>query len=74
MQAHPDVDLKRVARYLIGHGRVIQKFGRQAEERSHFVVFTDSVSSDCLRTREGTASSKLFVAPTGCVQPAPRKR
>ena len=33
--------LKRVARYLIGHGRLIQQFVRQVEEPSHVVVFTD---------------------------------
>ena len=34
--------LKRVARYLIGRGRLIQEFVRQVEERSHVVGFTDS--------------------------------
>ena len=54
--------LKRVARYLIGHGRLVQEFEfvRQVEEPSHVVVFTDSEHAGCLRTRKGTTSSKLL--------------
>ena len=33
--------LKRVSRYLIGHGRVVQEFVRQIEEPSHVVAFAD---------------------------------
>ena len=51
---------KRVARYLIGHRRLVQQFGRQVEELSHVVVFTDSDHAGCLKTRESTSSSKLF--------------
>ena len=47
--------VKRLARYLIGYGRL-----RQVEERSHFVVFTDSDHAGCLKARESTSSSTLF--------------
>ena len=40
--------LRRVARYLIGHGRLVQEFVRQVEEPSHVVVFTDSDHAGCL--------------------------
>ena len=52
--------LKRVARYLIGHGRLLHEFVRQIEEPSHVVVFTDSDHGGCLKTRKSTTSSKLF--------------
>ena len=52
--------LKRVARYLIGHERLVQEFVRQIEELSHVVVFTDSDHAGCLKTRKNTSSSKLF--------------
>ena len=48
--------LKRVARYLIGHGRLIQEFVRQVAEPSHVVVFTDSDHAGCLKTRKSTSS------------------
>ena len=53
---------QRVARYLIGHGRLVQEFLRQVEEPSHVVVFTDSDHASCLKTRKNTSSSssKLF--------------
>ena len=44
--------LKRFARYLIGHGRLTQKFVRQVEEPSHVAVFTDSDHAGCLRSRK----------------------
>ena len=34
--------LERVARYLIGHGRLVQEFVRHIEEPSPVVVLTDS--------------------------------
>ena len=52
--------LERVARHLIGHGRLIQEFVRQVEEAFHVVVFTDSDCAGCLRTRKSTSSFKLF--------------
>ena len=52
--------LKRVARYLIEHGRLVQEFVRQVEEPSHVAVFTDSDHAGCLETRESTSSSKWF--------------
>ena len=52
--------LKRVARYLIGHARLIQEFVRRVEEPSHIVVFTDSDHVGCLRSRKSASSSKLF--------------
>ena len=48
---------QRVARYLIGHGRLVQEFVRQVEELSHVVVFTDSDHASCLKTRKNTSSS-----------------
>ena len=44
--------LKRVARYLIGHGRLVQEFVRQIEEPSHVVVFTDSDHVRCVSWSE----------------------
>ena len=44
--------LKRVARYLIGHGRLVQEFVRHVEEPSHVVVFADSDHAGCLKTRK----------------------
>ena len=52
--------LKRVARYLIGRGRLVHEFVRQIEEPPHVVVFTDSDHAGCLQTRRGKSSSKLF--------------
>ena len=52
--------LKRVARHLIGHGRLAQEFVRQIEEPSYVVVITDSDHAGCLKTRKITSSSKLF--------------
>ena len=52
--------LKRVARYLIGHGLFLQEFVRQIEEPSRVVEFTDSDHAGCLRTRKSASSSKLF--------------
>ena len=52
--------LKKVARYLTGHGRLVQEFVRQIEEPSHVVVFTDADHAGCLKTRKSTSSSKLF--------------
>ena len=49
--------LKRVARCLIGHGRLIQELARRVEEPSHIVVFTVSNHASCLRTRTSTSSS-----------------
>ena len=49
--------LERVARYFIGHGRLVQEFVRQVEEPSHVVVFTNSDHAGCLKTRKGTSSS-----------------
>ena len=43
--------LKRVTRYLIGHGRLIQEFVRQIEEPSHIVVCADSDHAGCLSSR-----------------------
>ena len=37
--------LKRIARCLTGHGRLVQEFARRIEEPSHDEVFTDSLSS-----------------------------
>ena len=51
---------KRVARDLIGHGRLSQEFVLQIEGPSHVVVFTVSDHAGCLRTRKGTSSLKLF--------------
>ena len=56
--------LKRVARHLIGHGRLVPEFVRQIEEPSHVVVFTDSDHAGGLTTRKSTSSFK---------PPAPRK-
>ena len=50
----------RVARYWLGHGRLIQEFARQVEEPSHVVVFTDSDHVGWLKTRKSTSSSKLL--------------
>ena len=47
---HRQLDTWRVARYLIGHGRLLQEFVRQIEESSHVVVFTDSDHAGCLKT------------------------
>ena len=44
--------LKRVARYLIGRGRSIQKFVRQVEDPSDVVVCTDSDHAGCLISRK----------------------
>ena len=52
--------LKSVARYLIGHGRLVQEFVRQVEEPFHAVEITDSDHAGCLKTRKSTSSSKLF--------------
>ena len=52
--------LKRVARYLIGHGRLVQEFVRPVEEPSHAVVFTDSDHAGFLKTHENSSSSQLF--------------
>ena len=52
--------LKRVARYLMGHGRLVQEFVRQVEEPSHVVVFTDSDHEGRLKTCKSTSSSKSF--------------
>ena len=52
--------LKRVARHLIGHGRLVQEFVRQIEEPSYVVVITDSDHARCLKTRKSTSSSTLF--------------
>ena len=52
--------LKRVARYLIGHGLFLQEFVRQIEEPSRVVEFTDSDHAGCLRTRKSASSTKLF--------------
>ena len=49
----------RVARYLVGHGRLVQEFVRQIEEPSHVVAFTDSDHAKCLKMRKSTSSSKL---------------
>ena len=52
MQAPTDGNLealKRTARHLIGHGRMVQEFVRQVEEPSHVVVFTDSDRANCLK-------------------------
>ena len=47
--------LKRVARCLIGHGRLIQELARRVEEPCHIVVFTDSDKGSSLRTRTSTS-------------------
>ena len=63
MQAPTDGNfgaLIRVARYLTGHGRLVQEFVRHVEEPSHVVVFADSDHAGCLKTRRNTSSSKLF--------------
>ena len=52
--------LKRVARHLTGHGRLVQEFVRQVEEPFHVVVFTDSDRAGCLETRKSTSSHKHF--------------
>ena len=60
MQAPPVGDmgaLKRDARCLIGHARLIQEFVRQIEEPSHAVVLTDSDHAGRLRTHKSTSSS-----------------
>ena len=44
--------LKRVTRYLTGHGRLVQEFVRQVEEPSHDVVFTDSDHAGCLKNTQ----------------------
>ena len=44
--------LKRVARNLIGHGRLVQEFVRQVEEPSLVAVFIDSDHAGCLKTRK----------------------
>ena len=64
--------LKRVARYLIGHGQLTQEFVRQIEASSLVVVFTDSDQAGCLRTNKSTPSTLLMV-PTCYVPPAQRK-
>ena len=52
--------LIRVARYFVGHGRLVQEFVRQVEEPSHVVGFTDSDHAGRLKTRKSASSSKLF--------------
>ena len=52
---------KRVARHMIGHGRVIQEFVGQVEEPCGSVVFTDSDHAVSLRTHKRTSSSKMFL-------------
>ena len=52
--------LKRSARYLVTHGRLVQEFTRQVEEPNRIVVCTDSDHAGCLRTRKSTSSTKLF--------------
>ena len=52
--------LKRAARYLLRHGRLVQEFVRQFEEPQHLVVFTDSDHAGCLRTRKSTSSFKIM--------------
>ena len=52
--------LKRVARHLIEHERLVQESVRQVVEPSHVVVFTDSEHEGCLKTLKSTSSSKLF--------------
>ena len=52
--------LKRVARNLIGHGRLVQELVRQVEEPSLVAVFIDSDHAGCLKTRKSTSSSRLF--------------
>ena len=49
--------LKRVARCLIGHGRLIQELARRVKEPSHVVAFTDSNHASCLRAHTSTSSS-----------------
>ena len=51
--------LKRIARYMFGHGRLVQEFVRQVEEPSHVVVFTDTDHAGCLRTRK----KHFFIQP-----------
>ena len=52
--------LKRAARYLVRHRRLVQEFVRQFEEPQHLVVFTDSNHAGCLRTRKSTSSFKIM--------------
>ena len=52
--------LKRAARYLLRHGRLVKEFVRQFEEPQHLVVFTDSDHVGGLRTRKSTSSFKIM--------------
>ena len=52
--------LKRVARYLVSHGRLVQQFVRQVAEPTSIIVYTDSDHAGCLCTRKSTSSTKLL--------------
>ena len=46
--------LKRAAKYVIRHGRLIQEFVREMEEPYHVGVYTGSDHAGCLKTRKIT--------------------
>ena len=65
--------LKRVNKYLIGYGRLVQEFARQVEEPPHVVVFTDSDHVGCLKARKVHHHPNCSTVPTCHVPPALRK-
>ena len=65
--------LKRVARYLIGHGRLVQEFVRQVEEPSHVVVFADSDLAGSVKHAKAHVHPNCSMVPTCFVPPALRK-
>ena len=55
--------LKRIARYLIGHGCAIPESFRQVEEATYVAVCADSDHAICLRTRERTHLKIVYGSP-----------
>eukprot|EP00959_Pyramimonas_sp_CCMP1952_P452071 9464987-Pyramimonas_sp.AAC.1 len=51
--------LKRSARFLVGAGRLVQRFHMQ-EDPGRVTVFTDSDHAGCLKTRKSTSCTMTF--------------
>jgi hypothetical protein len=54
------IALKRLGRYLLGHGRYVVKFGYQGPVGS-MSVWTDTDYAGCLRTRKSTTGGVLMI-------------
>jgi len=52
--------MKRAARFLLKHPRLVQDFPRQLESPQCITCYSDSDHAGCLRTRRSSSSAKIF--------------